>query len=133
MYKWLVRSNESGLVYSVYAIPVIQVSLQNSYPFNNRPSYSTFISINYFNFISSLFPFLSIYDPLYLTFQFHFVLPLFDVHLTLFLGGSMSHLRILYHNCKGWSEYTQFLIMLNSVGGLTPTKTMHSSSNERTL
>ena len=51
--------------------------------------------------IVSPFPF--IYGPLYLTFQFHLVLLLFDVLLALFLMGGMSHLCILYHNYKGWS------------------------------
>ena len=41
VYKWLAGSDEPGLVSSIYAIPVIPVSLQRSYPVNNRPFYST--------------------------------------------------------------------------------------------
>ena len=50
-----------------------------------------------------LFP--SIYGPPYPTFQFHFILLLFDVLLYLFLMGGMSCLGILYHN-KGWHTHS---------------------------
>ena len=77
-----------------------------------------FFHINYFNLILDCFPFTSIYDPPYQIFQFPFVLHVFDVLLALLLVGRMSRLRILYHNYKRLSTQ-QFLVMFNSVGGLT--------------
>ena len=61
-----------------------------------------------FNLRADGFPFPSIYGPPYPTFQFQFVLLLFDVLLALLLVGGMSHLCIIYNNLMRWSTHSSW-------------------------
>ena len=54
---------------------------------------------------------LSIYGQPYPTFQFHLVLLLSCILLTLFLEGSISHLCMLYQHCKGWCTHSSCWIL----------------------